>query len=446
MGRKKVLEKRMARLKKKSEELRARALASNDAAEVRGINEQLGELTEEIEETQEEIDCLGEDDPAGAGDGGHVVDDPSQRSNLPAGATRSFAPMAAYRQNTNGDPAQTEERQEPFSSVEYRSAFKNYVQTGAPITGDILQRAGGDAGTTVSTDLGAIIPSTIMNEFIKEVSKVRGKIYAKVRKLNVQGGIKFPISKLKAQFKWITETTVSGKQKAGEIKEFIEFSYNIGEIRVAQTLLSQVVSLAVFEQEIVRIMTEAYVEMMDSVIISGTGSGQPLGITKDSRVTNVVEMTEEEFADWTAWRKKLFAVVPLAKRGQGEFLFPPSTVESYLYTMKDKNDRPLYKEATDLTVGNADGKFFGRDVDFVEPDVIADFGTAAAGDVVGIFWVPGDYALNTNMQFGMKRYFDEDTNEWINKGLTIVDGKILDTAGCYLIKKKASAAATKAAK
>ena len=68
--------------------------------------------------------------------------------------------------------------------------------------------------------------------------------------------------------------------------------------------------------------------------------------------------------------------------------------------------------------------------------MIKDFGTAANGEIVGIFWVPGDYAINTNLQFGMKRWFDDDTNEWINKGLTIVDGKILDPSGCYLIKKK----------
>ena len=36
----------------------------------------------------------------------------------------------------------------------------------------------------------------------------------------------------------------------------------------------------------------------------------------------------------------------------------------------------------------------------------------------------------------MKRYFDEEKNEWVNKGLTIVDGKMLDVAGCYIIKKK----------
>ena len=39
-------------------------------------------------------------------------------------------------------------------------------------------------------------------------------------------------------------------------------------------------------------MVEAYVEAMDKAIIAGTGSGQPLGITKDTRITNVVEFTE----------------------------------------------------------------------------------------------------------------------------------------------------------
>ena len=320
--------------------------------------------------------------------------------------------------------------------MEYRKAFMQLVQRGTPIPRDVITRAGGDAGTTVTADIGAIVPETIMQEFIKDVSKVYGNIYAKVRKLNVQGGVKFPISKLKANFKWISEAEVSDKQKGGEIKDFVIFSYNIGEIRVAETLLAQVVSLPLFEAEITRIMVEAYIEAMDKAIISGNGEGQPLGITKDTRVTKVVEFTEEEFSDWTAWKKKLFAIVPLSKRGKGEFLFPSSTVESYLGTMKDKNDRPLFKDATDLSVGNVAGSFFGRETNLVEPDIIPDFGTAAAGDVIGIFWVPGDYAINTNLQFGVKRYFDDDTNEWINKGLTIVDGKILDPSGCYLLKKK----------
>lgn len=419
---KKILQKRMARLIAKKAKLVERSNASTDVAEVRAINEELTELNEDIADLQEQIDAM--------------PDEPDQRSaEPPAGAEmRGGNPMGAFAQNVTKD----KKDEEPYSSMEYRMAFKDYVQRGVPIPADVLQRAGGDKGTTVTSDIGMIIPMTIMNEFIKDVSKVYGQVYSKVRKLNVKGGIKFPISKLKAKFTWIAETTVSDKQKAGDIKDYVEFSYNIGEIRVAETLLAQVVSLALFESEITRIMVEAYVETMDKVIIAGTGSGQPLGITNDPRVTNVVEFTAAQFSDWKAWRTNLFSKIPLSKRGQGEFLFTAATVESNLLTMTDGNNRPVFKEATELTVtdSNTGGRFYGREVTLVEPDVIADFDTAAAGDIVGIYWIPNDYAINTNLEFGMKRYFDDNTNEWINKGLTIVDGKILDPSGCYLIKKK----------
>lgn len=451
MGRKTVLLKRQARLQSKISELRNKLTATQDVAEARALAAQIEEANEDLAEVNEELETLddgqGAGDPAANGQGEGepqqrgvnplgVVDDPTQ---IPANAQRGgFTPVASFTQNP-----QQRQNEDPYATMEYRNAFKAYVQRGVAIPANLVQRDGGDPGPTLTEELGAIIPTTIMNEFIKEVSKVYGHVYAKVRKLNVKGGVKFPISNLKAKFTWITETTVSDRQKAGDINEFIEFSYNIGEIRVSQTLLSQVVTLALFEQEIVRIMVEAYVETMDKVIISGTGAGQPLGILKDTRVINnpghVIEFTEEELADWKAWRKKLFAAIPLSKRGKGEFLFTASTVESYLLTMCDGNNRPLFKEATDLSVGESatSGKFYGRDVDMVEPDVLADFATATAGDVFGVYWVPTDYAINTNLAFGMKRYFDEEKNEWVNKGLTIVDGKMVDPAGCYLLKKKA---------
>ena len=434
MGRKKVLEKRLARLQAKKTKLTERALASQDAAEVRSINEELSELNEEIAETQEEIDAIGEPDPK--------PEPNQQRSNPPVGAQQvnNKIPMASYSQNPAG--TQQRENKDPYASMEYREAFKAYVQRGTPIPADLTQRAGGDAGPTVAADLGMIIPTTIMNEFIKKVSKVYGQLYSKVRKLNIPGGVKVPISDLKANFKWITETAASDRQKAGDIKEYVEFSYNIGEIRVSQTLLSQVVALQMFEDEIVRIMTEAYVEAMDKGIISGTGAGRMLGILKDTRVTeqtgHIIEFTAEQFGDWAQWRKRLFSMIPLSKRGKGEFIFTAGTVESNLLTMKDANNRPVFKEAAELNVGESatDGRFYGREVTMVEPDIVADFDTASSGDVVGVYWIPDDYAINTNLAFGMKRYFDEDKNEWVNKGLTIVDGKILDPSGVYIIKKK----------
>lgn len=425
----------IARLTARESELQAAIRAAQTADEVRSLGETLENIRRELNEAKDQLDALEEEEQ----DDSPEEDAGGEERNEQFSAMERRGMTPVFRQ-----PAPEARDLGPTGTLEYRRAFMAFVQRGTPIPEDLTarihaeQRAGGDTGTTVAADIGAIIPETIMSEFIKDVSKVYGNIYAKVRKLNVRGGVKFPISKLNATFKWITETTTSGKQKAGDIKTFVTFEYNIGEIRVAETLLAQVVSLDLFESEITRIMVEAYVEAMDKGIISGTGSGQLLGITKDPRVTNVITMTAEEFSDWTAWRKKLFAKIPLSKRGRGEFLFPASTVESYLLTMQDDNKRPLFMEATGLNMGNTAGSFFGRSVDLVEPDVIADFDTAAAGDVVGIHWVPTDYAINTNLQFGLKRWFDDDTNEWINKGLTIVDGKILDPSGCYLIKKAAS--------
>lgn len=403
-------------------ELRKSIKEATSADEVRRLGEELNVVEQEVRDAQKQLQDY-------------------EARNVQTGT--DFDPAAATglsRVDGTQMNQQRKDEKDCYATTEYRMAFKKYVQTGTPIPAEL--RAGGDSGTTIAADIGMIIPTTIMNEFIKDVSKVYGQVYSKVRKLNVKGGVEFPISKLSANFKWITETAPSGKQKAGDIKEKVSFSYHIGEIRVAETLLAQVVSLDLFESEITRIMVEAYVKAMDTAIISGTGSGQPLGITKDPRVTgntgNIIEFEADEIGDWTAWRKKLFAKVPLSKRGSGEFLFPASTVESNLLTMKDANGRPLFREATDGTVGNLAGTFFGRDVTLVEPDIIKDYDTAATGDIIGIFWVPADYAINTNLQFGMKRYFDEDNNEWINKGLTIVDGKILDVSGCYLLKKKVS--------
>jgi HK97 family phage major capsid protein len=315
-----------------------------------------------------------------------------------------------------------------------------YAQTGAEIPVNLYQRDGMPANIN---SLGATIPTTTLNEFINEIRKVYGNLYAKVRKLNIPGAVKVPISELQATFKWITEDTVSPRQDGGEINQFVEFSYNMAEIRVSQTLLSSIVALDIFEREIVRIMLIAYMQAMDTGIVKGTGNGQMLGILNDPRVIatgNVVEMTAAQLNDWTAWRKNFFAKLPLGYRW-GEFIFPLATVDAYLETMADANNNPIFRQATGLEVNDGDsrnpnGRFFGREIALVEPDIIPDFDSANAGDVIGIFWQPNEYAINTNMQFGMRRWFDEDRNEWVNKMLTVVDGKVLNPRGIWLIKKK----------
>lgn len=428
MKRKEILEKKLARLQAKRSALAERAMGSQDASEVRSINAEIEDLNAEIEETQGELEC--------------IKDDGEARSAAPANATLvNGTVVGSFTSGTAA--AQTRENADPFATLEYRQAFMRYAQTGEAIPASLIQRDGMPANTNT---LGATIPTTVLNEFINEIRETYGQLYDKVRKMNIQGGVKVPIAKLQAEFKWINESTVSPRQDGGEIKDFVEFSYNMAEIRVSQTLLSSIVGLDLFEREIVQIMLVAYRKAMDLGIVKGSGEGQMLGILKDPRVTgqagHIIEMTASDINDWTAWRKKFFAKLPLGYRA-GEFIFSLATVDAYLETMADANNNPIFRQATGLEVNDGDfknpnGRFFGREISIVEPDVIPDFDSAEAGDIVGIFWQPQEYAINTNMAFGMKRYFDEERNEWVNKMLTVVDGKVLNPKGFYLIKKKGS--------
>lgn len=427
--RKKILEKRLARLNSKKQSLTERAMSSQDVNEVRSINSEIEDINAEIAETQEELEAITEDERQEEARSLPPANAKLVNGNVPGAVVGSF------------NAPQTRDNDDPFNTMEYRRAFMKYAQTGEPIPATLYQRDGAPANTD---SLGATIPTTVLNEFIQLIRKVYGNLYYKVRKLNIKGAVKIPISELQATFKWITEDTVSPRQDGGQIKEFVEFSYNMAEIRVSQSLLSSIVTIDLFEREIVRIMLIAYLQAMDTGIVKGTGNGQMLGILNDPRVMNqpghVIELSAADINNWTAWRKKFFAKLPLGYRA-GEFIFPLATVDAYLETMADANNNPIFRQATGLEVNDGDtrtpnGRFFGRDISLVEPDIITDFDSAEAGDVIGIFWQPNEYAINTNMAFGMRRYFDEERNEWVNKMLTVVDGKVLNPCGFYVFTKK----------
>lgn len=422
---KSTLEKKLARLVKKRDDLKARAIESENINEVRSITEKLEEINADIEDVKAEINDI-------------KAEEREERFLPPIGAQLvNGGIVGSFPQNVNA--TQQRENVDPYATLEYRMAFMELATKGTPIPANLTQRDGMPANTNT---LGATIPTTVLNEFINEIRKVYGNLYAKVRKLNVPGAVKIPIAQLQAQFKWITEDTVSPRQDGGKIDEFVEFSYNMAEIRVSQTLLSSIVTLDIFEREIVRVMMIAYLQAMDIGIVKGTGKGQLLGILKDPRVlatNHEISMTATELSNWTQWRKKFFSKLPLGYRF-GEFIFPLGTVDAYLETMADSNNNPVFRQATGLVVNDGDstnpnGRFFGREISLVEPDILPDFESAQSGDVIGIFWQPNEYAINTNMQFGMRRYLDEERNEWVNKMLTIVDGKVLNPMGIWLIKK-----------
>ncbi len=411
--------------KNRISQIRSSIQASQDVNEVRSLTAEAEALQEEMHEAERQLAEVEAEEARAA----QVAQE--TRSQIPANAQLVNGQVAA---SFGMGTAQTEEKrdnEDPLNTMEYRMAFKNYVQTGKPIE---LR-----AGQTISTaETGAAIPLTIMNEVINTVRLRYGNLYNKVRKMNIQGGVEFPIGALRASFKWISESTVSPRQKLDKLGK-VSFQYYTAEIRISQTFLSSIVTLEAFEAKVAEVIAIAYLEAMDQGIVNGTGDGQMLGILNDPRVTNEVTMTAAQFNNWTAWKKNFFAKLPLGYRA-GEFIFPLSTVETYLETMADANNNPVFRQATGLEVNDGDsrnpnGRFFGRDISLVEPDVLPDFDSAEAGDVIGIFWQPEEYAINENFGFTMRRYFDEELNEWVDKALVVVDGKVLNPTGYYLIKK-----------
>lgn len=411
--------------KNRINQIRSSIQASQDVNEVRSLTVEAETLQDELHEAEKQLAEIEAEEARAA------QVETETRSAIPANAQFVNGQVAA---SFGMGAAQTEEKrdnEDPLNTMEYRQAFMKYVQTGAPIE---LR-----AGQTISTaETGAAIPLTIMNEVINTVRLRYGNLYNKVRKMNIQGGVEFPIGALRASFKWIGESTVSPRQKLAKLGK-VSFQYYTAEIRISQTFLSSIVTLDAFEAKVAEVIAIAYLEAMDQGIVNGSGDGQMLGILNDPRVTNEITMTAAQFNNWTAWRKNFFAKLPLGYRA-GEFIFPLSTVETYLETMADANNNPVFRQATGLEVNDGDvrnpnGRFFGRDISLVEPDVLPDFDSAEAGDVIGIFWQPEEYAINENFGFTMRRYFDEELNEWVDKAIVVVDGKVLNPTGYYLIKK-----------
>ena len=331
------------------------------------------------------------------------------------------------------------------SSMEYRTAFRDYVQSGK-VDRDILQFEQRNDAVSTSSDLGVLIPETVMQEIIKGVSKVYGQLYSRVRKTNLKGGVKYPIGSFAATFNRITETTKSNRQDPGGITGAVTFGYKIGEIRLARTLLQTVLEVPVFEQEFAKTVADAYVKAMDIEIMSGTeANNQCVGILTEAAATgsripaaNIIEFTAAEAADWTEWQKKLFAKIPLGMRAENpQFAMTAATYESVIKTLADTQKHPVYAETFNPVDGTERATFKGKEVVFVENDSLKDFDSATNGQYFAMYWVPEKaYAINSNMQFAVVDYFDHETNQWVKKALVINDGKVLDGAYIYLLKKK----------
>ena len=317
-----------------------------------------------------------------------------------------------------------------YDTEEYRRAFMEYVCRGTALPEGCMKRA--DATTTTS-DATAVIPTTLVRDIVRKLDTY-GDIWARVRKTNLQGGVEYPVLDLKPTASWITEDAASDDQEI-QAKTKVQFSYYGLECKIAQSLLASVVTIEEFQRLFPKLATEAIVKALEAAIVNGTGSGQPTGITVDTRVPagNKITMAPSEFSSWSAWHKKVKAKMKKAYRN-GSFIMAQGTFDGYIDGMVDADGQPVGRVNYGID-GEEAYRFMGKEVLTVEDDVVADYDTAETGDIVGVFVNLGDYVFNSNLQMTSVRWVDHDDNKVKNKVILIADGKLLDANGVLIITK-----------
>ena len=411
---KKKLEARLAKLRSRYEEVTKNLIAEPDSEARAALGDTLEALRADINEVE---DMLSE------------VDEPVQTS-ADNGEGRALHVMATMEQR---GAAQTR-NSDPYDTEEYRTAFMEFCKSGTPIPVSLRANT-----TTKTADASAVIPTTILNEIIQEL-KSYGSLYAAVRKLNVQGGVNIPILSLKPTATWITVDKGASESDTQKIQAntSISFSYYGLECKISQTLLVNVTTLAAFQQLFVPLAVEAIAKALDIAIMNGSGTGQPMGVTKDTRVPtgNVVTLTPADFASWSAWKKKVFAKMKKSYR-DGIFYMAQSTFDGYIDGMVDSNGQPIGRVNYGID-GAETYRFGGKTIETVEDDIIKGYEDASTGDVVAVFFKPSDYIINSNMEMQTVRWVDNDTNEIKNKVILIADGKLADANGVIIVKKGAA--------
>lgn len=398
-----IIRKRLQEIEARKVELR-RILESDQKADLDKIEAELKSLAAEEQELRRRLEMA---------------------EGIEAGTVEARAVETTLRRESAF--ARTED---PHDTLEYRRAFMEYVLRGA--RNDVLEFRADQVTTTA--DIGAVIPTTIMNRIVEKMEEV-GRIWSRVTKTAIQGGVEIPVAQAKPKALWVSAGTVAEKQKK-VVDAKISFAYHKLQVRVAVELVAGTVALPIFEQTLADNVAEAMVKALDEAIISGTGTGQPLGIVNHSiPAARVVSLSAAEFGKYDTW-PAVFAKVPRSYRNGVVLILNDADWHKYLVGMTDSAGQPVARVNYGLD-GSIQERLLGREV-IADEGLLPSIDEANDGEVVAILVRLEDYMVNSNMAITYRRYFDENTDEWIHKATMIADGKLADPNGVVLIKKKAS--------
>ena len=406
----------MEELENKIKELEEKISKLEEQLKNKGEEATKEENEERLEEIEKEVDELNKEKAELEESRSKLIKQVEVRKKA------DFNPIASYSignsvNNVGGNGEMNKKE------LEKRQAFMNYI-----LSGKLPEKR--EDLVTLTTDASAVIPATIMKRVVTEL-KEYGKIWAKVTKSNVKGGISIPVATLKPTATWVGEGKVADKQKY-PVSGNISFLYHKLQCRVAVTLEADTTTLEIFEDSLVEAIKEAMVVALEQSILSGDGDKKPLGIINHEDV-KTVEITEDEISTYRGWIKAK-KQVPARYKKRINFIINDSDFTNYIEGMVDLNGQPVGRVNYGVN-GEETTKILGKEAILVENDYLPSFDDAEIGDVFGVIVDLTDYIFNSNMQMVIKRYFDEDTDEWITKATLIGDGKMSSKQSIVLLKK-----------
>lgn len=311
----------------------------------------------------------------------------------------------------------------------YRKAFMNYVVNGQSIPTNLRNA---DA-TTKTTDVGELIPETVMNRIIEKMEST-GMILPLLTRTSYKGGVRIPLATAKPTATWVAEGAGSDRQKK-TVNGSITFGYYKLRCAVSVSLETDLMALSAFETTLINNVSEAMVKAVEQSAISGTGSGQPKGILTETVPAgqNVDIAANADVSYQTLIEAE--AKLPMAYESGAVWFMTKQTFMKFA-GMVDSNGQPIARTNYGIA-GKPERILLGRTV--ILNDYMTSLGAAITKDtVVAFLFNPKDYILNTNLNMTIKHYEDNDTDDQVTKAIMLVDGKVVDVNSLVTVTKKSA--------
>jgi HK97 family phage major capsid protein len=352
------------------------------------------------------------------------------QANLNALAGQKVAAPAAAAQSVDlTDQKKAEDVINRYDTPEYKVAFMNYVLKGTQIPQELTNA---DANTKTS-DVGAAIPTSTLQKIYERIEST-GMILPRVTHTSYKGGVTVPTSSAKPTASWVAEGAGSDKQK--KALGSITFAYHKLRCAISMSLEASIVTYPMFESQFVANVAEAMVKAEEQSVISGSGSGQPKGITKETVVTGqnidiAAATTALNYKDITAAE----AAVPQAYDAGAVWCMSKKTFFEQIVGMVDSDGQPVARTNYG-TNGKPVYSLFGREVVLVG-DYLPSFAASVTADTIFAFIFDfKDYLWNENLGMTFRKYTDNATDDEVTVALALVDGKVVDKNSLVTLTKK----------